>query len=167
MSLTTQTDYKGTVRISQNGLDGDILQDYLDEKEPMYLKDLLGCDLYDLYVADLDVNEIPQTAPYTTIFNPICNDDDCDQKRSRGIKEMLKGFMYFEYVRDQHQINSSIGVSRSKGVASDMILPGSSIINKPYNLAVKDYQAIQYYICQNMTDFPTYEGLKKEAISII
>ena len=53
MSLTTQTDYKGTVRISQNGLDGDILQDYLDEKEPMYLKDLLGCDLYDLYVSYL------------------------------------------------------------------------------------------------------------------
>ena len=167
MSTTQPSDYKESVRISQNELDQDILHEYLDEKEPEYLTDLLGCDLYALYEADLDVNGVPQTAPYTTIYEPLCIDDDCGQNRSRGIKEMLKGFMYFEYVREQHEINSSIGMSKSKGIASDLLLPASTTIKRPYNRSINDYQNIQYYICQNETDFPTYKGITKESISIL
>lgn len=167
MSLTKPSDYKGSVRISQNGLDKSILQDYLTEKESEYLRELLGCELYDLYVAD-SVDGVPQNTPYTTIFNPLClPSGDCKQGRSRGIKDMLIGFMYFEYVRDQHQINSSIGVSKSIGVASELLNPDNTMVKRIYNKSIIDYQVIQYYICQNIGDFPTYNGVKKEAISIL
>lgn len=185
MSLTKPSDYKGSVKIAQNDFDTDFLQDYLDEKEPDYLRDLLGCELYDLFVADL-INGIPQTQRFIDIYNAFCNDIDSicfidpiwnawfiesfcfnEQNRSRGVMEMLKGFMYFEYVRDQPIANSSVGPNVSVGIASDLVPLNSTAIKKAYNKSIKDYWNIQFFIQDNETDYPEFNGVIKRSISIL
>ncbi len=187
MSLTKPSDYKGTVAISKNKYDKADLQLYLDELEPEYLKDLLGCDLYDAFVADLALAPVgqPTAQRFIDIYNAFCIDIDTicytydwyntyyayyslnSQNRSRGIKEMLKGFMYLEYVRDQEKTNSSVGVSKSKGVASDLIGANKAGLKKAYNKSIKDYWNIQYFICQDLTTYPEYNGIRKQGLSII
>ena len=147
--------------------------------------DLLGCDLYDLFVADLDGNGVPQTARFTAIYDAFCIDIEgtsfnfkwsydyynyyCQnrQNKSRGILAMLRGFMFFEYTRDQPQLNSSIGTSTSKGVASDLKTPNQTALKKQYNKSILDYWNIQFFICENESDYPEYNGLRKGSVTII
>jgi hypothetical protein len=185
MSLTKPSDYNGRVAITQNKFDASDLQIYLDNLEADYLQDLLGCDLYDLFVADLDVDNLPQTQRFIDIYNKFCNDISTSfypgqwyfdyynlyclnkQNKSRGMLKMLEGFMYFEYVRDQDKLNSSIGVSKSKGVASNMVAPTNTNVIREYNKSLLDYWNIQYYICDNSDVYPEYNGIIKESISLI
>lgn len=186
MSLTKPSDYKGTVNIAQDKYDRAALQDYLDELESSYLEDLLGCDLYALFVADLDVNNVPQTARFLTIYNKFCFDiDNCcfidqlwlfnytnyycnnGQNKSRGMVEMLKGFLYFDYIRDQQITNSSIGANKSKGVASDLVSNKSTAMVRAYNKSILDYWNIQYYLKDNEDVYPEFNGIIKESISIL
>lgn len=186
MSLTIPSDYKGSVSIAQNKNDRVKLQEYLDEKEPEYLTDLLGCELYDLFVSDLDIDNKPQTQRFIDIYNAICDDLEgvcfiaidwyedylncyCSnrQNRSKGIISMLKGFMYFEYVRDQQVVNSSVGPNKSVGVASELVNNSSTSINKNYNKSIVDYWNIQYFIKINPDIYPEFNGITKQSISVI
>lgn len=188
MSFTKSSDYKGINNISQNKYDSAYLQDYIDELEKEYLTDLLGCDLYALLIADLDIDGIPQTARFTALYEAICVDIESvyyggdnswwyseyyqhycgnKQNRSRGMVEMLKSFIYAEYVREQANTNSSIGLSKSKGVASDMVRLDASAIRRNFNKGMNDYWNIQYYICENSATYPEYNGLRREKVSVL
>ena len=185
MSLTKPSEYNGTVTITKNKYDQADLQDYLDELEPLYLKDLLGCELYELFIADLDGDGVPQTERFTKIYDAFCYDLNNiwypygwnklhynyyilnQQNRSRGIIAMLKGFMFFEYTRDQAKLNSSIGTSTSDGVASTLRTALNTSAVKNYNKALVDYWNIQYYICKNSEIYPEYEGVFKYATGLI
>ena len=63
------------------------IQPYLDKYEKKYLIELLGCDLYALFIADL-VAGVPQTQIYIDIFNEICEDNCGTIQRSEGMKTM-------------------------------------------------------------------------------
>ena len=80
---------------------------------------------------------------------------------------MLKGFMFFEYTRFQQQANTAAGTAQSKGVASEIIGAGNTAAVKNYNRSLVDYWNIQYYICQNSTDYPDYNGLSKKPVSFL
>ena len=183
MSLTKPSDYKGLIAISQNRYDDEKLQLFLDELEGQCLTDLLGCDLYALFVADL-VLGVPQSARFLAIYNIISIDVEgfsvgdwyydyynfyCSNKqnRSRGMLAMLKGFMFFEYVRIQQQTNSSIGTNKSVGVASELVSPPNTSAITNYNKSILDYWNIQYYIKENSDTYPEFNGLTKESISLI
>ncbi|GAG46870.1 unnamed protein product, partial [marine sediment metagenome] len=71
------------------------------------------------------------------------------------------------YTRDQPQTNSSIGTSTSKGVASDLVAPINTTAIKNYNLSILDYWNIQYYICENSSVYPEYNGIKKQPTGIV
>lgn len=189
MSLLTATDFTGIFAVSQNKYDSAKLQLYIDQLEESYLEELMGCDLYALYKADLDVNNIPQTQRFIDIFNKFCYDTqycvkDCEpnyfdyplyflnycfnyQNKSRGIKDMLRGFMFAEYTRDQQITNSSIGANKSTGVASSLVANSAQAIRRHYNDSIKDYWNIQYYIVENESTYPEFKGVKKEYISIL
>lgn len=188
MSFTTPSDYKGINNITQNKYDVSYLQEYIDELEEEYLTDLLGCELYDLFIADLDLSGLPQSARFIAIYEKICEDIDSllflnpynpfyydyydsycyhRQNRSRGMVEMLKSFVYAEYVREQANTNSSIGLNKSKGVASDPVRLDGSAIRRNFNKGINDFWNIQYYICENSVTYPEFNGIRREKLSIL
>lgn len=131
------------------------------------LEELLGCDLYDLFIADLngDVPQIPQAAIYLNIFNSICIDED--SIRSYGIKDLLMAFVYFEWHRYNQNKSVSSGIVRADSENTSLANLTSTNIYEKYNRGIKSYQAIQRYICDNSTDYPEYEGMKKQFASWI
>ena len=184
MSFLKQSDFKGPLKISKNDLSD--IQDYLDVFENEYLTDLLGCDLFDQFIADLDINLVPQTARFISIYNAFCIDldfscninrhynpefIDCicltDRNKSRGIFEMLKGFMFFEFVRDSDKGHSSIGTTKAKPSASRLVKPSATGIIRAYNHSLKDYWNIQYFISQDEDLYPEYNGIIKTPIGIL
>jgi hypothetical protein len=148
----------GDLKISQTDYTLDDLNEFINKYEEEALIDLLGQDLYDLFVADLDVNGVPQTAIYTTIYNPMRN----KLYVSEGMVQMVKGFVWWEYVRRQKVQNSGSGPVAAKSDTGREVGYSEYNIYEPYNMAVGTHENIQRYINDNISVYPTFDGECKE-----
>jgi len=142
----------------------------IDQIEKDDLQELLGCELYDLFIADLTVAtpQVPQAQIYLDIFNPFCKDDSiyCGE-RSFGMKDMLMGFIYMawqSYAFTQDTAGGMVSIDNENSLLST---PDAAGLYIKQNRAVESYTAIQRYICTNMSVYPTFEGMRKNYSGII
>jgi hypothetical protein len=150
------SDFQGVFKIGQSS----DLQAFIDKYEPMYLMNLLGIDLYLEFKDDFDkVKREPKEEIYKEIFKPIL-----DEKYgySEGIKEMLRGFIFFEYVRvNKFKVTESgVHVSRSDSTRE----PGFTEFNiyNYYNGSIKSYKVIRKYLIDNSEVYPKFNGVDKQ-----
>jgi len=148
----------GRFKIPTNEWTGIDLDQYMDKYERHYLIRLLGVELYNLFVADLDGNGEPQDPIYQDIYNSFVYEDNCNKCESEGMKEMLKAFVYFHFVRDIFTRVTTVGVSRSKGENSENLDKVAADLTTRYNQGVMSFDCIQKYICNNSATYPTYNG---------
>ena len=154
-NILTPDDFgSGEYKVPQNCFDS--IQDYLDKYEKLYLTRVLGAELYDLFVADL-LNGVPQTAKYLTIFNEFRIDENSCIRISEGIKEMLKQFCYYHIIRDLGVKKGIGGVGKFTDSVGETSYKGFNIV-EAFNEGVDNVYAIQWYICDNDTDYPEYNG---------
>ena len=135
------------------------LQEYLDRYEKRYLLSCLGSELYDIVSAELP---IPTTARIVDIVDPFNFDHNFNIVQSEGMKEMVRGFIYYEYVKDltnQMTINGNV-VPTSENSSNPTTLY-NTMFNR-FNEAIRTYNAIQYRIILNRGDYPEFNGQQKE-----
>lgn len=138
----------------------DNIEYYIDKYEKCILIDLLGAELYDLFIADLTAlpsPQVPQTQRFLDIFDDFHIDKGNCIMKSEGIKAMLVQFVYFYAIRDLSFKKTNSGVIRESVEAAQLILKGFNDV-RSYNQAVSNYAAIQWYICHNSEDFPEENG---------
>jgi hypothetical protein len=156
MSILQTSDFTSQYKVSKDCFTD--LQSYIDKYEKHYLLRLLGADLYGLFIADLTVPtpQVPQTAIYISLFDAFEIDDDNDCLRiSEGIKVMLTQFVYFQFLRDQPNKKKIGGVYRTEiETGTNLGYDGYNLV-EAYNQGVKNYKEIQWFICDNDTDYPT------------
>jgi len=151
MFVTVQ-DFVGKYQLSTGMYDASKLQEYIDKYEKQYLIELFGAKLYDEFMSDLDVANVPQSPNFIKIFNPFYENIAMNQLIiSDGILEMLKGFIYYEYSKDLINQMTPVGMVRPIGENSETVSTLYSMIYTRYNTAIKSYRAIQMYIMTNMT----------------
>jgi hypothetical protein len=168
MPFITPQDFKdGVITLAVTKLTEDRLQIFIDTFQKNYLQDLLGCELYDLYIADLNGTGDPQTQRFIDIYNAFCLDEDKCQRqvRSIGIFEMNKRFIYFEWERQNKTKNSQTGPVVNQNEVSREADFSEAGLYRIYNEAVKTYQAIEWFICDNLTVYPEYNGINKKKTS--
>lgn len=177
MSFLQPSDFKGLFAQSNNEFTEPDIQAYINEYEVDYLTALLGCDMYTEFITDLDTApnittaSVPVDAKFLVIFNAFCIDEDSScsdgQRISKGFKDMLKGFIFFEYARDNQHDFSITGATKNKFSNSEIAVINHTKADKVYNNAIKSYQNIQWYICDNPLayDYDNYNGNYKEIIS--
>lgn len=170
--IVQTTDFVGIYSITQNGHNTPRLQAFIDKYEILYLYDLLGITLGDLFYADIVTDfTAPVTTKYATLFNSLYDDNDnstiCQQIRSEGIKEMLLGFIFWEYVKTQKSFNTITGNVIQSNEVSREALPGETNIYDNYNKALVSYKSIQIYINKNLTDYPEYNGSLKQYANFV
>ena len=177
MSFLQASDFTGVIEQGVNEFSSPKIQLYIDKFETFYLNWLLGATLYDEFIADLDTApaitpaSVPTSARFTVIFNKFRIDEDPNTgciHYSEGIKEMLKYFIYFEYLRD-NQITATItGSTKNTFSNSEMAKIIETRIVENYNLGIKTYQEIQWYIDDenpNDYDYDNYNGVHKDIMS--
>lgn len=137
----------------------------IDEYENPLLYELLGIELYNLFVADL-VNGVPQTAKYLTIYNAFVKEIDDKMVTSQGMKEMLVQWVFFYFVRTQPQSNSIGGnVENQDTINKPSEMSYTTLVLK-YNKCITNFKSIQTYIKSvKDTDYSTYKGICKEYMS--
>lgn len=149
MFLTVQ-DFTGKYQLSTGMYDVTKLQDYIIRYEKRYLIELFGAKLYDEFISDLVLN-IPKSPNFLKVFNPFYENVTLRQLIiSEGIKEMLKGFIYFEYSKDLINQMTPYGNVRPISENSEPVSTLYSMIYARYNEAIRSYKAIQTYILTNM-----------------
>ena len=150
----------------------DIAAQYITDFENDYLICLLGADLYKEFLADYDSDPADQpTEPrFTAIYGEILFDDStCGIVHSKGMKDMLVGFIYWEFMRDNPIKKNIGGLFRNTQANSTMAKTSESNIYKAYNESIDSYWAIQRYICLNPEnyDYEEFNGQFKMKNSFI
>jgi len=134
------------------------IQAYIDKYERQYLVKLLGVELFNQFVADL-VGNVPQTAKYLKIYNPFEYDNvNCYIYISEGMIDMIKGFVYYQYLKDLTNNVAVSGNVRPLGENSENVSTLNSMIYTRYNDSVRTFKAIQSYICDFSSDYLKYNG---------
>ena len=156
MILSIQ-DFTGKYQVSHGMYDQAKLQDYINRYEPRYLKELFGVTLYNDFQSDL-LNNVPQSPNFLVLFNPLSEDmgynfyyfngiyEGVNQLDSEGIREMLKGFIYFEYVKDLSNQITPIGLVKPDNENSTVANTLFSMMYTRYNEAIRSYNSIRDFI---------------------
>jgi hypothetical protein len=160
----TPSDFTGKYELSQGMYNTGPLLEYIEKYEKRYLLDLLGAELYKLLEADSLGPADPIEPRFLVIFNSLLYDYGVNVYESGGIKEMLKGFIYFEFLRDtisQATINGNVRPVGENSAENSTLY---STIWVRYNEGVKSYQAIQKYIFLNPEnyDYTKFNGKFKQ-----
>ena len=128
-------------------------QNYLDKYEKRFLVNLLGADLYDLFIADL-VSGVPQTQRFIDIYDAFAIDDNNSVRYSEGMKVAALQYVYFYAVRDLSVKKTNTGVVfNNNEVSTGPFYSGYNIV-EAYNEAIKNAKEIQWYICDNDEVYP-------------
>lgn len=149
----------GKSEINYNSYQEVNLQAYIDRYEKEYLIELLGVTEYNAFIADL-VSGVPQSAKYLVIYNSLAVEINSCNITTNGMKEMLKGFIYFHYVRDNMVNQTTVGSKQTESENSKNISATSAFIQSRFNDSVDDFKNIQYYIEENDGDYTDYNGQK-------
>lgn len=159
MSIIQASDFSS----GQYGIPQDkftLLAPYIAKYEREYLLHLLGSELYDLFIADLTAPtpQIPQAAIYLAIFNKFNITSGGIWYQGEGIKEMLKQFIYFHWMRDAVYRKTTFGVTKSKAETGENNGYLGFNLEESYNHGVNNINSIQLYITDNMVNYPTFRG---------
>jgi len=146
------------------------MQEVIDDVECEYLPQLLGVELYVLFMADLDPQGVPQAQKYKDIYNKFqVQIDDCGTNRiyqSLGLKKILKAIVYYLYQRDTYTRATDNGPKRTRSENSDPIRKVDHDIFSRWNRAVKWWTAIQYRMeTEDPDNYPEYDGKPLELVN--
>lgn len=152
----------GEFLISQQDQTDD-LQAVIDRLEEEILQDLLGKEMYDLFIADLDTApfpQVPQAARFTAIFEKFFQDDPF-YLRSEGMIKMLQAMIWFEWTKGLGMENTPVGVIRNEFENSTNLSAVAANLEMDYNRGVRTFLSILDFIILDTTTYPEYSGRSK------
>jgi hypothetical protein len=148
---------------TQNEFDQAKLTAYITRYQEITLIELFGKELYDLYVTGIAGAD----ADYTFLRDAFTVQlDSGTLLNSRGVDDLIMGVVYFYYHRDNYTQQSINGGVKNKGENSENVSVFVSNIQARWDEAISSYHAIQYYILENDSVYPTFLGLKKEILQL-
>jgi hypothetical protein len=160
LNITYQDFGKGKYELHSGMYEASKIQAYIDKYERQYLVKLLGVELFKLFEADL-VAGVPQDAKYLALYNSFEYDEvNCGIYISEGMVEMVKGFVYYQYLKDMTNVVAVSGNVRQMGENSENVSTLNTMIYTRYNDSVRTYKAIQKFICDNNSDYLDFNGIK-------
>ena len=132
----TPSDFTGKYELHTGMYDTAKLQSYIDKFEERYLRELLGVDLYNEFISDLHPTlNVPKSPNFIKIFQPLYEDVTMySMLESEGMLEMLKGFIYFEYAKDQMMQQTTFGGVQQKAENSKVLNSLQTLIYNRYNV---------------------------------
>tara|TARA_R110000772_G_scaffold36091_5_gene86615 strand:+ start:8505 stop:9287 length:783 start_codon:yes stop_codon:yes gene_type:complete len=156
------SDFIGKYALSKGMFSEQTIQDYIDRYQNRYLKELFGVKLYDQFELDL-LNDVPQSPNFIKVFEAFSEDINLlcvgwnrgyrneGMLISNGIKDMLLGFIYYEYCKDLVNQMTPFGNTKPQSENSDVANTLFSTMYNRYNESIISFQAIQDYIILNQS----------------
>lgn len=156
-SLVQITDFNGEFQLQIDNATTTKFNFIRDNHEANYIYKLLGVTLGKLFIADLGVDGVPVTARFLAIYNAFAEDSDYGIIQSKGMKEYMKGIIWYYYARNNPYIIATGGNKVNIDQNSDQMSDGL-VLARIYNGSINTADAIQWYICDNYDTYPEYKG---------
>lgn len=156
--IINTTDFVGQWHIAQGSFSQ--LGNFITQFEKGYLYKLMGKTQADEFIDDL-TNYVPVTQKYLDIYNPINYElsDGCFLVND-GMKNMMLGFIWFEYMRyTKAQSTISGNVANANENSREVGFTELNIGNR-YNDAIQSFKVIQEYCLEDEITYPDFEGVK-------
>lgn len=153
---------KGEFLISQQDQTDD-LKAVIDRLEEEILQDLLGKELYDLFIANLNTGvfpNVPVASRFLDIFEKFFQDDPF-YLRSEGMIIMLQAMIYFEWIRQTGMEETPVGVVHHEFENSTNLSAVAANLEMTHNRGVKTFLSILDFIILDQTSYPEYSGRSK------
>lgn len=151
MALITTSDFIDKWELSTGMYSTNKLTEYINRYQQQYLRQLFGVELYDSFMADLS-SDIPQSPNFKLVFDPLYVDENLYYMiESRGILDMLKGFIYFEYAKDLMNQQTPYGNVQQTAENSVVVNTLQTMMYARYNESITTFQSIRNFILSNTT----------------
>lgn len=156
-------DFTGKYELHTGIYDASKLQAYIDKYEPQYLRELFGVTLYNSFISDLDNQNVPKSPNFLFFYNAFAVDVNVYRMLiSDGIREMLLGFIYFEYLKDSMNMMTPFGNTIARSELSKQTTTLNTLMYNRYNTAIKTFTAIRDYIFLNWNSMPMGQAIDGE-----
>lgn len=153
--IINTSDFVGQWAIAQNSYSQ--LSNYITQFERQYLYKLLGKELADLFITDLS-NYIPQTTRFDNIYNAINEEINGCYMSNGGMKNMMLGFIYFEFQRyDKAKATIAGTFANQNENQREVGFTELNIWNR-YNDAISSFKVIQEYCLADDETYPEFIG---------
>lgn len=157
-NIVTISDFVGEVQLQQDNTTTAKFNYIRDEHTNAYLYKLLGVDLATLFIADLNGSGVPVTARFLSIYNAFASDTDYGAiVQSRGLKFFVKGIVWYFYARQNNHLITTAGNTVKRSENAD-VSTDPFFLAKNFNSAIETGHAIQWYINDNLSTYPEYNG---------
>lgn len=146
------SEFTGRFELHTGMYDQQKLTDYIQRYEQQYLIELFGAKMYDEFMNDYFPPNLMFWSPnFQFMFDPFHLDSNVGGNHliSIGIRDMLKGFIYWEYMKDTINQMTPIGNVIPQNQNSRVNSTIYSSMWSRYNESIKTFRAIQMYIVLN------------------
>lgn len=143
-NILTIDDFDGQFEMPSNSYTDAQIDMYIADVQEEQLTDLLGYDLYNEFMTALDATP---DVKWTNLRDGDTYQDGEYLRKFKGIKEMLKYFTYFEYMRSLRIEARETGFRLPDGTNSDEAGNlGTVRLKRMYNKGIAIYQDAYFYI---------------------
>ena len=150
-------DFKGSVLLQKDDNTEANFDLVRDEHADRFIRQVLGAELGNLFLADINGSGVPVAARFLSIFNPFQYDEGSLVVESPGLKETLKQIIWFYWSRQNNVSITLAGnfMPRSENAA----LSGDNFfLIRLYNAGIDAGRIIQSYIQKNIDTYPEFNG---------
>lgn len=160
MSILALTDFTGKYAITKTHGNSSTIQAFIDEHEPVILAEMLGVDMADELIENLD--ELPLTPELDKIYEPLMFNDAFGRLfTSQGLKKLLIQRIYATYYYENRSIPTTNGMVDATNEGGKLAVSSIESVINVYNDSIRSAKTIQKYICMNLEDYPNYKGGSK------
>lgn len=158
MIILKTTDFEGKFAVAKANSTRDVLPEYIEQYEKATLIFLMGLDLATLFIADLN-NGQPTAQRFQDLYNPFFKKDGQQVRESKGIKQLLKSVVYYEYITQ-----TTIVASTQAGVAGQQVDTANMAIadntfrfaEQKYNEAMETWKNIVWFMRKEQGTYPEF-----------
>ena len=159
-NLVTKIDMIGTLELALHDNRLTNFNNIVTEKQEEYLKFLLGDYLYYLFVAAID--SVTPDQKWIDLRDgadfQVENKGETLTLKWKGLKNMLKYFMYYEYQVENVSKNTIASESKKKNVNSSFVNPSNKIVDK-FNKGIELYGINTNKIRNSLVYDPLYSDI--------
>lgn len=165
MSILKHSNFVGRYNIAKNLYINATVDELIERLEITYLNRVLGVELAKILMDDIATVQ-PVDPDLLELFQPFSMQDQCTHEiyESLGVVEMLKGFLYYEIIKDRKEVPALTGGNVEPENENSTKILGDKIFDF-YNEAVRSARAIQYKCIMEREKYPTFKGVKINYVS--
>lgn len=135
------------------------LDQFITDTEKSWIYKIFGIALGNIIIND---GSPPVTPIYLSLYEPLQVQIGRRIYISNGLKEILKGFIRSEYMKEIQKVDTTSG----QGTSNDENMKISTSSNYyGYNENIIQGKAIQFFIRQNVIDYPEFNAPLLETIN--